>query len=150
MSHPAEYDQFLRGEIVTDTFIDEVLRWSSTNAYVQRIAMAPVTIRGSAIRPGDVVTLWSVSANRDESRFPAANTFRIRRSPNKHLSFGAGIHRCIGAGLGRTELQVVFGHLAHRRVRLVPQGPPTRLRSNFILGTTSMPVEVHDAAPAAG
>jgi cytochrome P450 len=149
MGHPEEYDRFLRGKDATDAFIDEVLRWSSTNAYVQRIVQADTVIRGTAIQAGDVVTLWNVSANRDEAQFPAAHTFRIDRSPNRHLSFGAGVHRCIGAALGRVELQAVFGQLAQRQIRLIPQRPSTRLRSNFILGTTRMPVEVQDATRAA-
>ena len=140
MAHPDQYDRFLDRGAVTEPLIDEVLRWASTNAYVQRIALRHVRVRNQIIEPGDVVTLWNVSANRDAAQFPAPEAFDIDRTPNRHLTFGNGVHRCIGAALGRTELEAVFGHIAQNGIRLVSTGPSVRLRSNFILGTTRMPV----------
>ncbi|MCI4066798.1 cytochrome P450 [Micromonospora sp. R77] len=150
MAHPDQYDRLLDRREVTEPLIDEVLRWASTNAYVQRIATRQVRVRDQVIEPGDVVTLWNVSANRDAAQFAAPDTFDTDRTPNRHLTFGHGVHRCIGAVLGRTELDAVFGHVARHRIRLAPTAPSTRLRSNFILGTTRMPVEVRGGHRAAG
>lgn len=140
MEHPAQYDQFLSSAPAGEPLIDEVLRWSSTNAYVQRIALRETTVRGQLIQVGDIVTLWNVSANRDPLRFTDPEKFDIHRAGNHHLTFGNGVHRCIGAALGRAELRAVFDEMARRRIWLKPAGAVVRLRSNFILGTTRMPV----------
>jgi cytochrome P450 len=139
---PDEYERLLAEPALLDTAIDEILRWASTNAYVQRVATRDIEIGDQLIREGDSVTLWNASANRDGSRFPEANRFDVARSPNRHLTFGNGIHRCIGASTGEVELTTLFGRLVDRRIRLVAAGPVRRLRSNFILGTVSLPVEV--------
>lgn len=142
MRNPQQYDRLLQHAEAPEPLLDEILRWSSTNAYVQRIATRDIEIRGSKVRAGDSVTLWNVSANRDETRFADPNAFDIDRAPNKHLTFGTGVHRCIGASLGRAELKVTFDRLVRRRIRFAPDGGPTRLRSNFILGITHLPVVV--------
>jgi cytochrome P450 len=124
--------------------LNEILRWSSTNAYVQRVATRAVALRGREIAAGDSVTLWNVSANRDEAHFPAADRFVVSRTPNRHLSYGAGTHRCIGAPTAAAELSGVFEEIVGRRVCMTRSGPVTRLRSNFIQGITSLPVEITD------
>lgn len=140
--HPAQYDLLLRSPELLDPALEEMLRWSSTNAYVQRVATRDLEVGGVPIAAGEAVTLWNVSANRDEEQFPDADVFDIRRSPNRHLTFGSGLHRCIGAPTGLVELRVLFARLRAGDVRLALAGPVQRLRSNFILGTLSMPVEV--------
>lgn len=142
MEHGDQYDVLLSEPGVVGTAVEEILRWSSTNAYVQRVAKADVRRGDVLIRAGDSVTLWNVSANRDESQFPDADRFDVRRTGNRHLSYGAGIHRCIGAGLAAVELSLLFERIAAQGIRFRPAGPPQRLRSNFILGVTSLPVEV--------
>lgn len=122
--------------------IEEMLRWASVNAYVQRVVTRDTEFAGIPMRTGDSVTLWNVSANRDADQFPAPDSFDIRRSPNRHLSYGAGIHRCIGSSLAQVELSVVFDRLLDAGLRLRVAGPVQRTRSNFILGISQMPVEV--------
>jgi cytochrome P450 len=88
------------------------------------------------------VTLWNVSANRDPAQFPDPDLFDVTRSPNRHLSYGAGIHRCIGAPAAQRELSLLFEALLATPARFRLAGTPRRLRSNFILGTTSLPLAV--------
>jgi len=101
-----------------------------------------VEFAGKHISAGDVVTLWNVSANRDEDVFPRADRFDIERRPNRHLSYGSGIHRCIGAVFAQLELSILFRCLLDRGAALELAGEPERLRSNFILGITRLPVRL--------
>lgn len=127
---------------LVDSTVTEMVRWASTNAYVQRVAVRDTEIGGRTIRAGELVTLWNVSANFDEAVFPRAGTFDPARSPNRHLSFGAGLHRCIGATFAQVELSVLVERLGSLGVEIELGGPVSRLRSNFILGITGLPLVV--------
>lgn len=124
------------------TAVDEILRWTSTNAYVGRTLTRDLVLHGVQLQEGQRVTLWNAAANRDERQFDNADTFDVGREPNHHLAFGAGNHRCIGQYVAREEITALFAHLAERKLRLELAGPICRLRSNFMQGTTSMPVRV--------
>ena len=93
-----------------------------------------------AILAGDRVVLWYPSVNRDEDVFPNPDRFDITRTPNDHLAFGIGEHFCLGAGLARLELRVMFEELLRRLPDMEHDGPVERLRSNFIGGIKHMPV----------
>lgn len=127
---------------LVDPAINEILRWSSTNAYVKRVALRDVQFSGTRISAGQAVALWNVSANRDERQFADAGRFDIERSPNRHLAYGSGVHRCIGAMLAHAELTVLLEAFRAFPARLAIDGEVTRLKSNFILGVTSLPVRV--------
>lgn len=140
IEHPEEHERLRADPSLLPLAIEEILRWTSANAYVLRVATRDVEIRGRRIREGDVVTLWNASANRDEEVFHDAEHFDAGRRPNRHLAFGAGHHHCIGAAVARTELSVLFERLLARDVRLRLAGPVERLRSNFMLGIKHLPV----------
>ncbi|WP_431948339.1 cytochrome P450 [Micromonospora marina] len=142
IENPDQHNLLLRNPDLMPGAIEEALRWSSTNAYVQRVAKQDVTRGEVQIRTGDSLTLWNVSANRDEAQFPDADCFDITRNPNRHLSYGAGIHRCIGAPVAQAELNLLFRRMLLSGLRFVLLQPPRRMRSNFILGTTSMPMAI--------
>lgn len=142
IENPEQHERLLRDPGLMPSAVEESLRWSSTNAYVQRVAKQDVVRDSVHIRAGDSVTLWNVSANRDADQFSAPQRFDITRNPNRHLSYGAGIHRCIGAPVAQTELSLLFERMLFSGVRFSTVTPPRRMRSNFILGTTSMPLEV--------
>lgn len=144
--NPDQHALLLADPSLLGTAINEILRWSSTNAYVQRVATRDVEIGGKRIRAGDSVTLWNVSGNRDESQFPEADRFLVTRTPNRHLTYGSGIHRCIGAVVAQVELPAVFEPLITRRLHFTVSGEVTRLRSNFIQGITRLPVEMRGEA----
>jgi len=89
------------------------------------------------------VVMWYISANRDEAMFPDAERFDVARSnARRHLSFGHGIHRCVGAKLAESQIATVIAEIAERNIRIVPQGAPQRLPSPFLHGFTAMPVRI--------
>ncbi|MFA1538189.1 cytochrome P450 [Actinomadura monticuli] len=142
LNDPAQLRLLWKTPDLVDSAVGEILRWSSTNAYVQRVALRDVEFAGKHIGAGDVVTLWNVSANRDEDVFPRADRFDIERRPNRHLSYGSGIHRCIGAVFAQLELSILFRCLLDQGAALELAGEPERLRSNFILGITRLPIRL--------
>ncbi|MEV5210953.1 cytochrome P450 [Micromonospora sp. NPDC053740] len=135
---------------LTDSAVDEMVRWASVNAYVQRVALRELEIGGKTIRAGDIVTLWNASANYDEDFFPDARVFDVTRSPNRHLSYGFGLHRCIGAAFAQVELGVMLERLVATGLRFEVAGPVRRLWSNFILGITALPIAVSGEAVRTG
>jgi len=93
------------------TATEEMLRWTAPSPSKRRTATRPVVLAGHEIAPGDKVLFWEGSANRDETVFERSMEFDVRRDPNPHLSFGHGIHYCLGASLARLEMRVIFEEL---------------------------------------
>jgi cytochrome P450 len=106
------------------TAVEELLRWTTPVISFMRTSTQPVEVRGQAIAEGDPVLLLYASANRDETVFgPDADTLRIDRSPNPHVSFGFGPHFCLGAALARLEAKAVLGELLDRFETVTLSGP---------------------------
>jgi cytochrome P450 len=142
IQHPEQFDRLVADPGMIDTALDEVFRWTSTNSYVQRTAKTELEIGGQQIAAGEIVTLWNVSANFDEAAFSQPGLFNVGRRPNRHLAFGSGPHRCIGMNAAWLEIKILLEELIERQVRFTVDGPVRRLRSNFMLGPTSLPVRV--------
>ncbi|ASW54313.1 cytochrome P450 [Plantactinospora sp. KBS50] len=142
IQHPAEATRLLDRPELLDTAVDEMFRWTSTNAYVARTTTQDVTIRGVAIPAGQTLTLWNASANRDAAQFPHADRLDLGRTPNHHLAFGVANHRCVGMPAARMEISLLMSELVDRGLRFAPSGPVDRLRSNFMLGIKHLPVTV--------
>lgn len=142
MDHPEQYRRLRETPELTGTAVEEMLRWSSTNAYVQRVAKRDVVRGGVEIKAGESVTLWNYSANRDETKFQDPHLFDITRTPNRHLTYGSGLHRCIGAPIAQAELSLLFDRMTESGLTFRLAGEVRRLRSNFLLGITRLPVEV--------
>jgi acyl-CoA synthetase (AMP-forming)/AMP-acid ligase II len=121
----------------------ELIRWQSPNIHTRRTALEDVEFRGARIRRGDKVVLWQRSANRDERVFDEPNALRIDR-PNarRHLGFGWGIHRCIGARLAEMEVRVVWEEILRRGMRFRIVEPPRISPNNFINGYDALIVEI--------
>lgn len=96
------------------SFVEEVLRWTAPSPGQRRTATAVTTLGGQVIQPGDKVMVWEGSANRDERVFDHPEAFDLRRDPNPHLTFGHGVHHCLGASLARLEIRVLFDELLPR------------------------------------
>lgn len=137
-----QWRRLVDGEVSCETATQEFLRWTSTNSYVQRMAVADFAVGGHVIPAGSFLTLWNMSANRDASVFERPDEFVIDRRDNKQIAFGAGVHRCIGAPVATLEIQTFVEELASWDKAFVVEGTPQRLRSNFMLGLTELQVEV--------
>ena len=121
----------------------EIVRWQSPVTHMRRTALADTELGGQQIKAGEKVVMWYISANRDEKVFPDAERFDVGRvNARRHLGFGHGIHRCVGAKLAEDQLATLIAEIVNRNWRLVPQGQPTRLPSPFLHGFTSVPVRI--------
>jgi cytochrome P450 len=132
----------LRGDpaAMVPTAIEEILRWTSPGMYALRTAREDVVVGSQRVLKNQAVVLWNVSANRDEDVFADSMTFRIDRTPNRHLTFGIGAHFCMGASLARLELRLLFETLLARVASIEIVGEPQKLRSNTMNGIKHLPV----------
>ena len=123
--HPEVMEQLRAEPALLPGAIEEVLRYRSPVQFMYRRAAANITLGDQEIRAGQMVLAWIGSANRDERQFPNPDVFDIKRTPNRHLAFGHGIHFCIGAPLARLEARIALTIMLERlhniqRVRSVP------------------------------
>jgi cholest-4-en-3-one 26-monooxygenase len=126
-----------------DGAVEEILRWATPVLFFRRNCTRDTELGGQTIRAGEKISLWYISANRDEAVFDEPFRFDITRDPNPHIAFGGGgPHFCLGAQLARLEIRVLFEELARRVPRLEGLGGPDRLRSNFIGGIKHLPVRL--------
>jgi cytochrome P450 len=123
-----------------DSGVEEALRWASPANHVLRYATGPAQVRGVDIAEGDAVVVWYSSANRDEEVFPDPYRFDVRRHPNRHLTFGAGPHYCVGFAIARMTLRVLFEEMFAAFEDFQLAGPVQHIASNFVAGITSLPV----------
>jgi cholest-4-en-3-one 26-monooxygenase len=142
--HPDEYARLVTDPALAAAATEEIVRWASPVMYFKRIATRDTEIRGQAIAAGDKVSIWYISANRDEDVFTDPFRFDVGRHPNEHVGFGGGgPHHCLGANLARMEIRVLLEELAQRVTRIERIGEADPLRSNFIAGIKHMPVRFH-------
>ncbi|MEE1739707.1 cytochrome P450 [Streptomyces sp. BE147] len=127
------------------TTVEEILRWTSPGLHALRTVTRPVTLSGSDLLPGERVTAWLCSANRDPAVFPDPDTFRPDRTPNRHLAFGWGPHVCVGSRVARLELTALLTALIRRVATIAPAGRPVWSTGNFIHGLTRLPVRLSPA-----
>jgi cytochrome P450 len=128
---------------LTASAVEEILRWGSVTMHFRRTATTDTELGGRAVRAGDKVVIWFVSADYDDAVFADPFTFDIRRQPNQHVAFGLmSPHLCLGAQLARMEIKVLFEELLPRLAAIRLDGPVDRLRSNFIAGIKRLPVTV--------
>src|SRR5499427_4437155 len=141
IEHPEQRQRLLDNPGLLNSAVEEMLRWVSPVMHFRRTATRDAEIRGQKIREGQKVALYYVSANRDEAVFDEPMRFDVGRSPNEHITFGAGgPHFCLGNSLARLEIRTVFDVLLDRLPDIELEGPPRKLRSNFLNGLKSMPV----------
>ena len=141
--YPGELDKLRDDDKLIPNAAQEIIRWQSPVTHMRRTALADAEVAGQRIAKGDKVVLWYISANRDETVFPDAERFDVTRgNARRHLAFGHGVHRCVGARLAEIQLAVLIEEIVRRRIRIEPQGAPTRLASCFLHGFTEMPVRI--------
>jgi cholest-4-en-3-one 26-monooxygenase len=143
IEHPDQWELLRDNPSLVDSAVEEILRWSTPVNVFRRTATCDVELHGETIREGDSVAMFYASANRDERVFADPDRFDITRDPNPHVTFGGGgPHFCLGANLARLEMRTLFGELARRCERIEPTGEVTRLRSYFINGIKTLPVNL--------
>ncbi len=142
--NPAEYDKLRNDHSLIPNMVSEIIRWQTPLAYMRRTAVKDTELRGKKIKQGDKVVMWYVSGNRDEDAIESPNDFIIDR-PNArhHLSFGFGIHRCMGNRLAELQLRILWEEILQRFENIELVGEVVRVRSNFVKGYSELPVKVY-------
>ena len=121
--------------------VSETIRWQTPLAYMRRTALQDVELGGKTIKKGDKVAMWYVSGNRDEEVIDRPNDFWIERPRvRQHLSFGFGIHRCVGNRLAELQLKIIWEEILKRFPKIEVMGPPRRVPSSFVKGYEYLPV----------
>ncbi len=123
--------------------IAETIRWQTPLAYMRRRATRNIAFAGRTIREGDKIAMWYVSGNRDEDAIERPNDYWIGRPRvRQHLSFGSGIHRCLGSSLAELQLKIIWEEILARFPRIEVTGPPRRVASTFVRGYEHLPVVI--------
>jgi cytochrome P450 len=143
LAHPDALAKVAADPELLPSAIEEALRFNTPFQFFARIAKRDVTLGGQLISAGQQVMIFNASGNRDETAFANADQFDVTRSPNRHLSFGHGIHYCLGAGLGRLEARIGIATLLRRfaDLRLDATKPIQPLSSVVLYGVSSLPVQ---------
>jgi cytochrome P450 len=140
---PDQYDKLIADPGLITKMVPEVIRWQTPLSYMRRTATRDCELGGKQIRKDDQVLMWYVSGNRDEDVFENANVLDIERhNARQHLSFGFGLHRCMGNRLAELQLRVLWEEILPRFERIEVQDEPSRTLSSFVKGYTHLPVKV--------
>lgn len=142
--NPAEYDKLRANHALIPNMVSEIIRYHTPLPYMRRTANVDVKLRDKTIRAGDQVLMWYVSGNRDEDVIDRPDEFLIDRAEARHhLSFGFGIHRCMGNRLAELQLRILWEEIMPRFKQIEVVGEPKRLLSSFVRGITELPVRLH-------
>jgi cytochrome P450 len=140
---PDQYKKLRENPALVQNLVPETVRWQTPLTHMRRTALADTGIGGKTIKKGDRVVMWYVSGNRDEDMFENGDAFDIeRRNAKNHISFGFGIHRCLGLRLAELQLRVVWEEILKRFDTIEVVDEPKRLYSNFIKGYETLPVRI--------
>ena len=140
IENPSQLQLLKKHPELINSAVDEMIRWVTPVKHFMRTAAEDAVVGDTTIRAGESVLLSYPSANRDERVFDNPNTFDITRSPNKHLSFGFGVHYCLGAMLARMELKAFFAELIPRLDNIELNGDPALMKTIFVGGLKRLPV----------
>lgn len=140
LENPAELRRLKDNPALMGTAVEEMIRWSTPVKEFMRTAAEDTTVRGVPIAAGESVYLAYVSGNRDEEIFDEPFRFDVSRDPNKHLSFGYGVHFCLGAALARMEMNSLFTELVPRLESIELAGTPELTATTFVGGLKHLPI----------
>ena len=142
--NPDEYRKLNDDPSLIASMVPEIIRWQTPLTHMRRTALQDWEIGGKQIKKGDKVVMWYLSGNRDETVIDRADRFIIdRKNPRHHLSFGYGIHRCMGNRLAELQLRIIWEEIHKRFAKVEVTGEPERLFSNLVRGITNLPVRLH-------
>ncbi|MGQ9427004.1 cytochrome P450 [Gilvimarinus sp. F26214L] len=142
--NPEEYQKLRGNPGLIPNMVSEIIRWQTPLAYMRRTCRQDTELRGKQIKAGDKVVMWYASGNRDDEVIEQPDRFWIDR-PNarQHLSFGFGIHRCMGNRLAEMQLRVLWEEILKRFRTVEVTGEPERTYSSFVKGYVQLPVRLH-------
>ena len=141
--NPEEFRKLRADPSLIPKMVPEIIRWQTPLLHMRRTALQDAEIGGKRIAKGDKVVMWYISGNRDDEVIDRPNEFIIDRPNSRHhLSFGFGIHRCMGNRVAEMQLRVLWEEILKRFKKVEVMGEPVRLRSNFVRGITELPVRV--------
>jgi cytochrome P450 len=138
--NPDQYQKLRENPALIPSMVSESIRWQTPLAHMRRTATRDIEFGGQHIRQGDKVVMWYVSGNRDEEVIANPNAYIIdRERPRNHMSFGYGVHRCLGNRLAEMQLRVVWEEILRRFPVIEVVGEPQRVPNCFVKGYTSLP-----------
>jgi cytochrome P450 len=141
--HPDQYAKLRANPDLITSMVPEIVRYQTPLSHMRRTALEDVPLGDKVIKKGDKVVMWYVSGNRDEEAIENPNAFIIdRERPRQHLSFGFGIHRCVGNRLAEMQLRIVWEEILKRYPTIEVVGEPRRVRSSFVKGIEDLPVRI--------
>jgi cytochrome P450 len=140
---PDEFAKLRQDPTLIDKMVAEIIRWQTPLSHMRRTALEDVELGGKQIKKGDKVVMWYYSGNHDEEVFENPREVRFdRENGNRHLSFGFGIHRCMGLRVAELQLRMLWQQILEKFETIELQAEPKRLKSNFINGYSEMKVKV--------
>jgi cytochrome P450 len=140
---PDEYSKLLGNHGLVDSMVSEIIRWQTPVIHMRRTTTCDTELGGKQIKAGDKVVMWYISGNRDPEAIDDPDGFVIDRArPRQHLSFGFGIHRCVGNRLAELQLKILWEEILTRFPRIEVTGEAERIYSNFIRGIKALPVRI--------
>lgn len=141
--NPDQYQKLRDNPSLIPSMVSEAIRWQTPLAHMRRTAMQDIEFRGKLIKKGDKVIMWYVSGNRDEEVIESPNSFVIDRPrPRNHMSFGYGIHRCVGNRLAELQLTIVWEEILRRFPVIDVVSEPMRIPGSFVKGYITLPVRI--------
>jgi cytochrome P450 len=140
---PDQRDKLEQNPALIPNAVQEIIRWQTPLAHMRRTALADYDLFGKQIKKGDKLALWYISGNRDEAVFEDADSIIVdRENARRHLAFGYGIHRCVGARLAELQIAILLEEMAKRRMRVNVLEEPVRVKACFVHGYRSMQVSL--------
>jgi len=142
-NNPDQYRKLINNPGLVTSLVPEIIRWHTPVIHMRRTALEDAELGGKRIREGDKVAMWYISGNRDDEAIENANAFIIDRDqPRQHLSFGFGIHRCVGNRLAELQLTILWEEILQRFPMIEVLEPPKRAYSNILRSIASMPARI--------
>ena len=140
---PGEFAKLRANHSLITSMVPEIIRWQTPLAHMRRTTTQDTEVAGQPIKKGEKVIMWYVSGNRDDSVIENPEALIIdRERPRQHLSFGFGVHRCVGNRLAELQLKIVWEEILKRWTEIEVMAEPKRVRSSFVKGYESMPVRI--------
>jgi cytochrome P450 len=141
--NPDQYRKLRENPDLITSMVSETIRWQTPLAHMRRTALADFEFQGKQIKKGDKVVMWYVSGNRDETVIERPNDYIVdRENPRRHISFGFGIHRCVGNRLAELQLQIIWEEIFKRFPVIEQVGEPKRVYSTFVKGYEHLDVVI--------